>query len=176
VSYDPGVCLSTEEVELARLINEHRRAHGLPDAPLSRSLSYVAQVHVRDLEHHRPHHETDESGQQCNMHSWSNQGTWTPVCYTPDHQHAAGMWDKPAELTDYPGKGYENSYGHSARATAEGAITGWKNSSGHNAVIIEEGIWEGKNWQAMGVGIYGKYAVAWFGEEPDPEGAIPPCP
>ncbi|NJN66534.1 MAG: CAP domain-containing protein [Chloroflexaceae bacterium] len=176
VPYAPGVCLTAEETELARLINEHRHNHGLPDAPLSRSLSYVAQVHVRDLEDHRPHQATDESGQQCNMHSWSDQGNWTPVCYTPDHKNASGMWEKPGELTDYPGRGYENSYSHSLRATAEGAITGWKNSPAHNAVIIEEGIWAGKNWQAMGIGIYGKYAVVWFGEEPDSEGTIPPCP
>jgi uncharacterized protein YkwD len=173
----PGACITAEEAKLAQLINEYRQSRGLSAVPISKSLSEVAQLHVRDLQNNRPHEATDSRGMECNMHSWSNQGDWSPVCYTSDHEYAAGMWDKPREITDgaYTGNGYENSYGHSNQADATGAIESWKNSSGHNAVIIEEGIWEGKNWQAMGVGIYEGFAVLWFGEESDPQGTLNVC-
>ena len=77
------------------------------------------------------------------------------------------MWDKPSELTSYKGNGYEISYWTSGTATAEGALSVWKSSSDHNAVIINQGIWDNNNWQAIGIGIYKGFAVVWFGEEKD---------
>ena len=113
----------------------------------------------------------------CNLHSWSDKGTWTRVCYTPDHKNAEGMWLKPQEITNkiYKDYGYEIAYWHSAQATAEGAFAGWKSSSGHNAVMIEDSIWKGMNWQAMGIGIYRNYAVVWFGQTEDPQGSVTAC-
>ena len=46
---------------------------------------------------------------ECNLHSWSDKGPWSACCYTPDHAQAQCMWDKPSELTNYPGNGYEIS-------------------------------------------------------------------
>jgi hypothetical protein len=82
------------------------------------------------------------------------------------------MWDKPRELTDYLGNGYENVFGGFGGhiATADEAITAWKNSSGHNAVILNQNIWSNITWKALGIGIYQGYAALWFGKEVDPAG------
>lgn len=152
--------LSAEEEKLYRMIMEYRASLGLPSIPLSRSLSFVARVHSEDLTYH-------ERNSGCNMHSWSDNGPWTGGCYTSDHSNARIMWDKPRELTDYPGNGYEISHMHSAGATAESSLNGWKSSPGHHNVIINSGIWE-RDWNAIGIGIYGNYSNVWFGRDVDP--------
>lgn len=165
-------CLTTEEAKLATLINSYRRSNNLPDVPISRSLTSVAQWHVIDLVKNNP-----VTG-ACNMHSWSNKGLWSPVCYTADHQYASGMWIKPNEISKgiYTGYGYEIAYWTSSGTViAADALNAWKNSSGHNNVILEKDIWAGKNWPAMGVGIYQGYAVTWFSTQIDPAGTIQPC-
>lgn len=87
------------------------------------------------------------------------------------------MWDKPREITSnvYSGNGFENAYRSGGTATAAGAFNGWKNSPGHNAVILEQGVWSNYDWPAMGVGIYENYAVLWFGDQADPQGAVTQC-
>jgi hypothetical protein len=35
-------------------------------------------------------------------------------------------------------------------------------------VIVNSGTWARITWRAVGIGIYGSYAVVWFGEESDP--------
>jgi uncharacterized protein YkwD len=176
----PSVCLTPEEVELVRLVNEYRNQNGLPDVPASVSLTEVAHWHVIDLHENEPDSGTDSRGLACNMHSWSDQHPelWTPVCYTNDHEYAEGMWDKPYEITDgvYSWTGYENAYGTGGQATAEGALSAWKSSAGHNAVILELNIWSGSDWPAVGVGIYEHHAVLWFGDGTDPQGTVEPCP
>ncbi len=156
--------LNDQENELYRIIMEYRKQNGLPNIPLSSSLSFVAQTHVKDLAVNRP------DRNDCNLHSWSSNGTWTPCCYTPDHAQAKFMWSKPRELTKYLGNGYEISYWDgSENATADGALNVWKESPGHNAVIVNQGIWKNNPWKAIGIGIYKGYAVVWFGEESDSE-------
>jgi len=153
---------TAEEIKLYDLIMAYRLEKGLSIIPMSKSLTYVAQVHVRDLFENASGFET-----QCNMHSWSAQGSWAPCCYTSDHAAASCMWSKPRELTPYTSSGYEIAYWQSSLATAELALNGWKNSSGHNAVIINEGTWVNMEWKAIGIGIYKTYAVAWFGDKLD---------
>ena len=155
--------LTSEEAKLYALIMEYRREKGLPSIPVSKSLTYVAQLHAKDLQ------ENFVRGTSCNAHSWSDKGKWTPVCYTADHAQAKGMWNKPSELTSYKGSGYEIAHWNSASASASGALNGWKNSSGHNAVIINESNWANSTWNAIGVGIYKDYALVWFGKEIDKE-------
>lgn len=169
----PGACLTAEEFELVDLINQYRNDNGLAAVSLSKSLTEVAQWHVIDLHENEPDTGTDH-GLACNMHSWSDQGVWSPVCYTSDHRFASGMWGKPGEITSnvYPGNGYENAYGSSGQATAANALDSWQGSAGHNAVILETGVWSGKNWPAMGVGIYQQHAVLWFGDDLDPQGTV----
>jgi hypothetical protein len=161
-----------EEAELARLVNRYRADVGLPPVPLSRSLGAVAEAHVRDLMEHHPDSATGFGSGRCNMHSWSSAGRWTPVCYTPDHARASAMWSKPREITRgaYTGNGYEIAYWYGGRITPEIALYGWQDSPAHNDLIVEDGQWRGADWQAMGVGIYGSYAVVWFGKEPDRAG------
>ena len=84
------------------------------------------------------------------------------------------MWSKPRELTRYPGDGFEIAYFSSGGASPAGALAGWRSSGPHNAVIVNGGMWSSSKWRAIGVGIYGDYAVAWFGAEEDPEGGASP--
>lgn len=160
-----GQSLSTEEANLYDILMEYRASRGLPKIELSKSLTFVAQTHVRDLFDNDPHDGSFGSG--CNGHSWSNKGNWSPCCYTKDHARAECMWSKPSELTSYRGHGYEIGHWASGPTTAEEALAGWKKSHPHNQVIINQGIWHDSHWKAIGIGIYKNYAVVWFGEEKD---------
>jgi galactitol-specific phosphotransferase system IIB component len=159
--------LSAEETKLYKLIMEYREQLSLPPIPISLSLTKVARTHVDDLLQNKPNQG------DCNMHSWSSKGNWTPCCYTPDHAQANCMWSKPRELTSYPGNGYEiacgpgNGNSMEILMTAESALNEWKASPGHNDVICNKDIWKEMKWNAIGICVSGSYAVAWFGEEPD---------
>ena len=159
---------NSEEAQLARMVNDYRADNGLPPVPYSPSLSAVAHAHVRDLMENRPDSATGFGRGPCNMHSWSRAGRWTPVCYTRDHARASAMWNKPREITRYPGNGYEVAYWQAGRITPEIAFYGLQDSRPHDDVLVEDGPWRDAHWQAMGVGIYGSYAVIWFGKERDP--------
>ncbi len=150
--------------ELINLVNDYRESKGLARIPASASLNKVAQLHVKDLVENHPNQAP------CNMHSWSDKGSWKPCCYTSDHKKASCMWSKPRELTSYKGDGYEIA----ARVgphdiTAKKALSLWKKSYGHNSVIINKGIWKQLEWQAIGAAMYKGYAVVWFGEKKDTE-------
>jgi hypothetical protein len=142
-------------------VNAYRMANGLGPVAASTSMCIVAETHVSDLAANSPHTEPG-----CNLHSWSDQGTWSACCYTADHAQAQCMWDKPSELTAYPGNGYEISA--SGVSSANHAVTLWSGSPGHNAVMINQGIWQPITWQAMGAAIDQGFAVVWFGEQVDP--------
>jgi hypothetical protein len=154
-------------VPLAVLVNEYRQSQGLDPIPLSASLHQVAEVHVQDLEVNEP------QGGVCNLHSWSSAGSWTACCYTADHAQAQCMWDKPRELTSYPGNGYENAAGGGSGMTPERALEAWKGSPAHHAVILNQRTWT-RPWQALGAAVSDHYAVLWFGHEVDPAGPPPP--
>jgi uncharacterized protein YkwD len=158
--------LTDEENKLYKLIMEYRKERGLPTIPLSKSLTIVAQTHVRDLVNNKP-----DKG-SCNAHSWSENGNWTGMCYTDDHAQAKFMWSKPRELTSYKGDGFEIACGSNECCsdfvmTAKYALQGWRSSPPHNAVIINQGIWSNNKWNAIGIGLYKGFAVAWFGHEYD---------
>jgi len=168
-------CVTEQELQLYELINDYRKEHNLPAIPLSPSLCFVAGAHVWDLNENQP-----DRG-RCNMHSWSDSGPWSECCYTDDHKRARCIWSKPAELTAYEGSGYEIAYYSSWPADehqdmAGAALEGWKRSSGHNRMIINKYAWKRLKWNAMGVGIYGNYAVVWFGEKKDPVRKVKRCP
>ena len=168
-SQTKDICITSEEQKLYDLIMAYRTEKGLPQIPMSKSLSYVAHQHAWDLEVNQP-----VKG-NCNMHSWSSKGPWTACCYTPDHKNAKGMWEKPKELTTYTGNGYEISCSGSDELTAEESLASWKQSVHHNNVIINEDIWKKHTWNAIGIAIKGKYAVVWFGKEADAEGQPEKC-
>ena len=168
------VCLTPTEASLAKLINEYRKKKKLPEVQISRSLTYVAQVHARDLSKYF------RQGKRCNMHSWSDNGSWTSCCYTSDQRKTACMWNKPRELTNYKGDGFEiafySNYSYSTPGEfAADILKGWQGSKGHNQVIVNTGIWKAVVWKSMGIGVYGEYAVVWFGELPDNAGIPGMC-
>jgi uncharacterized protein YkwD len=161
--------LNDAEIKLAGLINEYRSSKNLPEIELSASLTLVARLHVYDLSKNFKH------GDRCNLHSWSADGYWSSCCYTDDHKRASCMWDKPRELSDYKGDGYEIAfYSNYEYDTPSGistdALAGWKTSRGHNELIVNKGKWATADWKAMGVGVYGGFVVVWFGEQTDPAG------
>ena len=129
---------------------------------------------MQDLEHHSP----DGSGEdRCGMHSWSDEGPWSDCCF-PDtrfHNYASEdekrcSWDKPRELTGYPGNGYENTLFDAQAdndATPQSALLQWIDSKEHRELMMNEDNWWDNTFKAVGAGFYGKYAVMWLGEEPD---------
>ena len=153
----------TAEVDLFVLINQYRASKGLYSLRLSKSLTHVAQVHVNDLDYNRPVGD-------CNLHSWSEGEAWSSCCYTRDHANASGMWNKPRELTAYPGNGYECAAQSGGGIAPKIALWMWQNSPGHNAVIINLEEWSSCAWKSIGVGIEGEYAAIWFGDKEDPSG------
>jgi hypothetical protein len=165
--------ITEEELKLYQLIMDYRKSEGLPEIPLSKSLTYVAQVHCRDLADNKP---DLKSG--CNAHSWSDKGEWTACCYTRDHKQAECMWNKPKELTNYPGYGFEIAGGSSDPRykgfvmTAQYALESWQKSYHHNNVILNKDIWADSEWKAIGIGIYKGFTTVWFGKEEDPEGEV----
>lgn len=150
--------LTEEEKALYDLVMAYRKKAGLPAIPISKSLTKVAHMHANDLVKNNP------ATGECNLHSWSDQGDWTPCCYTSDHAQAQAMWDKPRELTSYKGNGFEISHVHTAGATPAGALKSWQNSSSHDDVIMNRGIWKKHKWQAIGIAIKNNYAMIWFGD------------
>ncbi|MGM0705125.1 MAG: CAP domain-containing protein [Bacteroidota bacterium] len=162
------VCTSENEQALVDAVRSYRASQDLPEVPLSTGLTEVAQTHARDLANEAPHEES-----RCNLHSWSDEGSWSPCCYTDDHANASCMWEKPSELTDYSGSGYEISY--SGPPDAERMMAQWKASPGHDAVMANRGQWSDFTWRAMGVGIAEGFAVIWFGRADDANGAPPTC-
>jgi len=148
--------LEPEEQKLYELINEYRNQNGLPPIPLSPSLTLVANRHVQDLERNI----------RDLTHGWSN----CPYDAANSETYKC-MWNAPQRLgTAYTGYGYENAHGGSGgyQATAASALESWQGSSAHNAVILNQGMWQDKQWNALGIGMYGGYAVLWFGNESDP--------
>lgn len=170
VAADPGECLSDPEAELLNLINQYRADNTLPPVSWSRSLTEVAQWHVWDLVTNHP-----EDDFNCNIHSWSDQGVWTPVCYTPDHANAAGMWSKPSEITSgvYWAYGFEIAVEGTASPAV--ALALWQGSAPHNDVLLNQGVFSGAVWRAVGAGILDQFVVVWFGELADPAGSLLAC-
>lgn len=155
-----GSCDSGPGRELVDALNVYRQQNGLSAIACSKSLMIVAYTHTKDLYENQPH---KVSG--CNMHSWSNKGSWSACCYTPDHAQAECMWKKPRELTSYQGNGFENAA--SGTPTPDEALTVWKNSPGHNEVMLNKGKWKSSTWRAVAGSVYKGYATLWFGEEQD---------
>jgi hypothetical protein len=157
-------CISSMEYKLYNMVNAYRQRYDLPPIPLSKSLCFVASTHVRDLFYHHP----DQGS--CNAHSWSDQGSWKPFCYPRDENKKSSVWDKPKELTPYRAKGYEIVYWENDAAVIDSIIAFWKSMDYFNSFLMSTGKWQGKQWNAIGIGIQENYACAWFGELPDPEG------
>jgi hypothetical protein len=154
-------CITNEELKLYNLINDYRKSNGKSEIPLSKSLSYVAKLHVNDLHVNRP------DTADCNLHSWSDKGDWTQCCYGRDIFNNTCMTAKPKELTDYPGPGYEITFWESVDADPEIVVGLWTSAKASDDLILNLDIWSEKDWKALGVGIMKGYAVVWFGAAAD---------
>lgn len=162
-------CLSNEEAQLFTLVNDLRVAKGLEPLKLSKSLSYVAQLHVKDLHMNTPFNH------ECNHHSWSDKGNWVPFCYPKDQSRRKSVWDKPKELTRYPGIAYEVVYYENSAAFADQVMENWKTTPQSASLILNNGKWSKTKWRVMGVAMFKGFASAWFGEATDPEDDIRIC-
>ena len=164
--------LTEKEAKLYYMINAYRESLGLPKLSFSKSLTEVARAHVRDSNTYTPENQVDSRGVQGNLHSWSGNGSWTPVVYTSDHYYMYDMWSKPREITNYTGNGYEISSWSSGMISPERALNLWKNSPGHNSIMTTQitGDADWSDLKTMGVSIDGHYAHVWFGSDADPDG------
>ncbi len=154
-------CLTDDEYRLAELINAHRVINGLKEIPVSASLSFVARTHVIDLYTNHP----DTS--ICNLNSWSDKGDWTPCCHNKWVPQAECIRNKPGELTNYTGEGYELTYAEVFNTNADTVFRFWTKIDESSAFLLNKDQWEKKSWRAMGVGIYKSYAVVWMGLRTD---------
>ena len=161
---EANVFLSEDELALYDLIMEYRKANNKPVIPLSKALTFTAQTHTGDLS------DNYRLNDKCDLHSWSKKGSWTPCCYTKDHAHAECSWNKPGELANYPGSGFEVVFFDYRPATPKGAFEKWKKNPTNNEILLTSGNWEKVTWNAVGVGMFGNYASVWFGKLPDKDG------
>jgi hypothetical protein len=157
-------CLSEQEAWLSRKVLEYRASQNLRSIPISRSLSHVAKIHAKDLTANPP-------APDCTLQSWSSSPKWTGCCYTKDHTNASCMLDKPRELTDYKSDGYEMVYvsPDGMPTSVEKVLEKWKTGFGFERVISNKKDWDKEEWRAMGIAVFGKYAILWLGTERDPK-------
>ncbi|MCC6791477.1 MAG: hypothetical protein IT336_07335 [Thermomicrobiales bacterium] len=171
----PGQPVSAAESDdLYAAINTYRQGLGLTAIPLSPQLTAVAQAHVRDL---MANFATDPNytGAGCIPHGWSNQGQWTGGCYkSADATTFPIMWNKPGEISNSPGNGFEILFGNGGgTVSAAEALQAWQGDPPHNDVIVNQGIWRDHPWQAIGVWVEAGWASVWFGEQTDPNATQP---
>jgi hypothetical protein len=164
-----GFCINPEEFKLFNAVNDYRKSQNLPLIPLSKSLSYIAKLHIKDLITNLP----DTAG--CGFHSWSDKGPWKPCCFKRENKDKYCILSKPKELTNYPGIAHEVVFWESREASAEKAIKQWKETSAARFMLTNFREWEKFRWNAMGVGIEGGFAILWLGEEPDIEKETQVC-
>jgi len=160
----PGnFCISKEEYNLYKLINDFRIKNDLPAIPISSSLSYVAKLHVRDL------HDNGPDTSNCNLNSWSDKGPWTSCCHSNITPQPDCILNKPRELTKYTGDGHELGYWDSEGANPDTIYEFWVSVEQAIDLITNREKWRLYSWKAMGVGIYEGYASVWIGEKVDGE-------
>jgi hypothetical protein len=163
------VCMSTDEMRLANLINNLRKQNRLPEIPLSVSLTFVAKTHVADLQTNKP----DTS--ICNTASWSDKGRWSPCCFNSYVLKYECMWDKPKELTSYTYRGYELSYFEEGIVNVDSVFKLWNSTPAARDMLLTREDHADKKWLAMGLGLSENYVSVWFGQRADPAGRPNKC-
>ncbi|NOR87736.1 MAG: hypothetical protein GQ527_09020 [Bacteroidales bacterium] len=156
-------CISQQEYKLYTLINAYRAKIALEEIPLSRSLCYVAKTHAADLAAHFP------MGENCNMHSWSDKGSWKPFCFPADQNRKNDIKDKAKEMTDYPAKAWEITYWENTSLDLAFVLEFWNSISYTADMIGNTNKWADKDWKSIGIGIQDGYVLVWFGQAEDVE-------
>lgn len=164
-----NICISDNEFRLYNQINKIRIDHDEEIIPLSRSLTYIAQLHVKDLNKYHP----DTS--ICNFHSWSDNGNWTACCYNSYIESEDCMLNKPKELTDYPAKGYEMVLWDKIALNPDSLYSMLREIPVPADMICNSGNYDNMSWESVGIAIEGKYASIWFGRVKDREGTVEVC-
>lgn len=162
-------CISQQEYKLYSLVNSYRSKLALDPIPLSKSLSFVARIHAKDLATYYP------MGDDCNMHSWSNQGNWKSFCFPAEQNRRNDIKDKAKEISGYPGKAWEITYWENSEADVAFVLEFWNGISYSTSMIGNTGKWSDKEWKSMGVGIQDGYVLLWLGEEIDVEAVTQIC-
>lgn len=162
-------CITLEEQLLFDKINMIREDYGKPAVEFSKSLSYVASLHVKDLLTNHP----DTS--VCNLSSWSDKGEWTACCYNPYVPNQDCMWDKPKELTPYTYRGYELVGYFEGNYTVDSVIDLWSSSKVVLDMLLTEGNFKQKKWICMGLSMNESYVSVWFGQRADKMGEPDIC-
>ena len=163
-----NICISEDEMKLYDLIDDLRKEHDFNKIAISKSLMYVAQQHAKDLYDNRPQ---DQEG--CTLNSWSDAGSWTSCCFTEDFNQVKCMNNKPKELTNYTGVGWELAFDN--YQNPQQTIDAWIKNGVHREILINKGGFDKNVWAATGIAIYKGYAVVWFGEDFDTTGNVPIC-
>lgn len=162
-------CVTLEEQLLFDKINLLREDYGKKAVEFSKSLSYVAKLHVADLLNNHP----DTS--ICNLSSWSDKGEWTACCYNPYVPNQDCMWDKPKELTPYTYRGYELVGYFEGTFTVDSVINLWSDSKIVLDMLLTEGNFKEKKWICMGLSMNKNYVSVWFGQRTDKMGEPDLC-
>lgn len=168
-SIPKGFCITPEEKQLFNQINQMIDEYGKTELELSKSLSYVAKVHIDDLLKNHP----DTS--ICNLSSWSDKGEWTACCHNPYIPQQDCMWDKPKELTPYPYRGYELVSYFEDDFNLDSVLLLWSDTKQVLDMILTEGNFKKKKWICMGIGLNEKYVSVWFGQRADKQGKTDIC-
>ena len=158
-----GFCVSQQEYALYRKINDYRQSQGMQVIPISKSLCYVAKMHMIDLYENHP----DTS--YCNLNSWSDKGPWTACCHSNYKPEPECILNKPKEITSYPGQAHELAYYDSDGIQVDTVFRFWMKVGQAKDILTNNRKWSLYTWQAMGVGIYKHYACVWLGDVQDVE-------
>jgi len=162
-------CISQEEYQLYLLISDYRLALSLPPISLSKSLSYVAKTHVKDLAaNYNPK-------SSCNMHSWSNKGKWIPICFPAEQSKKNNVRMKAKEIIGYPAEAYELTYWSNIANNPNHVFDFWLEKIPSANMLFNRNEWESTSWKAIGIGMKNGYAVVWLGKTVDYEVSTSVC-
>jgi hypothetical protein len=153
--------IEKNELSLVDAINKYRSQKGQGELQLSRSLSFVAHVHLNDIRLNSK----DEHG--CNLNSWSDKGKWIPCCFDGKQISLDLMTSKPSEIIGFRGKGYEIVIAAKKGVSSNDLTKFWLSTKATQDFILNKGQWSNRNWQCMGVSIYKGFASIWASDMPD---------
>lgn len=162
-------CISGVENQLFESINIFLTENGKKPLQLSKSLSYVAKVHINDLQQNHP----DTS--ICMLSSWSDKGEWTPCCYNAYVHDPDCMWDKPKELTNFKYRGYEIALFFEEEFNADTVMQLLYSSNRVLDMLLTKGDYLSKKWVCMGIGINDNYTSIWLAQRSDKDGRPELC-
>ncbi len=162
-------CISAEDNKLYESINLFLIENGQKELSLSKSLSYVANLHITDLLQNHP----DTS--ICNLSSWSDKGEWTACCYNKYVPNQDCMWDKPKELTNFKYRGYELALFFEEDFTSDTVMQLLLSSNAVIDMLLTKGDYSKKKWVCMGLAINKEYASIWFAQRADNAGKPDIC-